>query len=357
MIKRISLFGNPKTIGEQHGKEGKNEVIHSLETYERLFWDYAGINWKKARERALFHLQAIERYDSDLVEEMEGLASGAGVDFEDILVLNARSEIALTSVQIFDGCTAVAVTPPASPVTLLGQNWDWKARQKDSLLLLQIEEPTKPRITMVTEGGIIGKIGCNSAGIGVCLNALLTTAWSDSVPIHLGLRAILKSFTIGEAISKVSGRQMASAANFLVASDEGEGRAMAVDIEVSPQGAEVMFSVDGFIYHTNHICSNHLKNKVNDMYSNVIQDSIVRYNRVEQLFHKARRERETITEETLRVWFSDHFNYPDAICRHENKRLPQSLRMKTVFSIIMNLSEKKVFIGEGNPCSVSYAEV
>ena len=96
MIKRISLFGNPKTIGEQHGKEGKNEVIHSLETYERLFWDYAGINWKKARERALFHLQAIERYDSDLVEEMEGLASGAGVDFEDILVLNARSEIALT---------------------------------------------------------------------------------------------------------------------------------------------------------------------------------------------------------------------------------------------------------------------
>ena len=106
---------------------------------------------------------------------MEGVAVGAGVDFEDILTLNARSEIALTGrkdIAFADGCTAIAVTPPASQDTIIGQNWDGKGSQIDSLLLLNIEQSDKPNITMVTEGGIIGKVGFNSAGVAVCLNAL-----------------------------------------------------------------------------------------------------------------------------------------------------------------------------------------
>jgi isopenicillin-N N-acyltransferase-like protein len=355
-MKRIQLSGTPYAVGEQHGKQGKEQVAQSLETYERLFHDYAQIDWKEAQERALVHLSAIEEYDIDLIEEMEGVAKGAGVDFEDILALNARSEIALTN-NTFDGCTAIAVTMPISSKTFLGQNWDWKASQSNSLLLLDIKQKSKPDITMVTEGGIIGKIGLNSSGIGVCLNALLTNAKSDKVPIHLGMRGILNSYTLGEAISRVSDFQMASAANFLIASDEGEGKAMAVDLEVSPLGIEVMFNVDGAISHTNHLCSKNLKSKMGDLVEVVYSDSMIRSNRIEQLLHLARQGQKTINEDTFKSWFSDHFNYPDSICRHENERMPEYRRMKSVFSIIMNLSERTMRVSDGSPCCSSYEKV
>ena len=54
----------------------------------------------------------------------------------------------------------------------MAQNWDWMEEQSPNLLLLTIIQPDKPTIKMVTEAGIIGKIGLNSAGVGVCLNAI-----------------------------------------------------------------------------------------------------------------------------------------------------------------------------------------
>jgi len=55
------------------------------------------------------------------------------------------------------------------------RNWDWKSAASDSLISLDIlaHAPTKrPRIKMMTEAGVIGKIGVNSHGISVMLNAL-----------------------------------------------------------------------------------------------------------------------------------------------------------------------------------------
>ncbi|HET7616022.1 MAG TPA: C45 family peptidase, partial [Bacillales bacterium] len=224
MIKRLTLRGSAREIGREHGHEGKEEVFQSLETYEKLFHGYQHISWKEAKERALAHMKAIEAYDAQMLEEMEGVAEGAGVDFEDILALNARSEIALAGYEgsaFSDGCTAIGVMPPLTSDTIIGQNWDWKGMQKKSLLLLNIQNGIGPEITMVTEGGIIGKIGCNSAGVGVCFNALITDKKSEDVPIHLGLRAVLNSHSLTEAVSKIKDGQMASAASFLIGSDDG----------------------------------------------------------------------------------------------------------------------------------------
>lgn len=61
----------------------------------------------------------------DYVEEMKGVAEGAGVRFEDILALNVRTEIAFGnfSSSANDGCTALSWKDAG--VSLLGQNWDW----------------------------------------------------------------------------------------------------------------------------------------------------------------------------------------------------------------------------------------
>ncbi len=80
MIKKLVLKGSPREIGYAHGSQGKREVHRSLETYEKLFRGYQQISWAEAKERALPHLTAIEKYDHHMVEEMEGIAKGAGVN-------------------------------------------------------------------------------------------------------------------------------------------------------------------------------------------------------------------------------------------------------------------------------------
>jgi isopenicillin-N N-acyltransferase-like protein len=54
------------------------------------------------------------------VEEMQGVAEGAGVPYALILVLNVRSEIAFGIMS--DGCTTFSLQTPTA--SFLAQNWD-----------------------------------------------------------------------------------------------------------------------------------------------------------------------------------------------------------------------------------------
>ena len=84
---------------------------------------------------------------------------------------------------------------------------------------------------MLTEAGIVGKLGFNSAGLGVCLNAIVTDRLNpDGTPLHVVLRGILDSRTLGDAITAAGRADIACSANFLVA-QHGNG---AVDIEAVP---------------------------------------------------------------------------------------------------------------------------
>ena len=216
-FKIIEAAGTPYEIGFAHGEQGREEVLCSIATYKEMFKTYANLGWEEAKHRSRAYIEHISRYDSDLLEEIRGVAAGAGVELEDILALNARSEVILMSGSKMpsDGCTAVAVTPESTQDrhTILAQNWDWKGRQIEAVLVLKIIQQDKPAITMVTEGGIIGKVGFNDAGIGVCLNALGTVGNPYGLPLHIVLRGILDSRKLSDAIQKINAQPNACAAN------------------------------------------------------------------------------------------------------------------------------------------------
>lgn len=57
------------------------------------------------------------------------------------------------------------------------------------VILLEIDQTPRPNILMATEAGIVGKIGLNSEGLGVCLNLLGPEHNTmRGVPIHIILR-------------------------------------------------------------------------------------------------------------------------------------------------------------------------
>ena len=81
----------------------------------------AKLTWPQVRLEAVKFLATLQQPTwLPLVEEMRGLADGAGVDFEDILTLNVRTEIAYG--MFSDGCTAFSWK--TGEKSFIAQNWD-----------------------------------------------------------------------------------------------------------------------------------------------------------------------------------------------------------------------------------------
>lgn len=79
----------------------------------------------------------------------------------------------------------------------------------------------------------MGKIGFNSAGLGVCLNAIRAKPVDPSkLPVHVALRVCLDSKTTAEAMARMKDLGgVASAQHILIADSQGP-----ISWEVSPKG-------------------------------------------------------------------------------------------------------------------------
>jgi len=342
----ITASGTPYEIGACHGREAAEKIKISIDTYKNMFRDYAKIKWDDALEIVKTYIPYIEKYDPDLMVEIQGVAEGSGCPLLEIVALNARSEIALTE-KMISGCTSFALTPEGSGgQTFVGQNWDWKGSQRRSLIVLKLIQKHKPNILMVTEAGIIGKIGFNDAGIGACLNALVTDQNCPGTPLHIVLRGILNSEILSDAIAAVAKTRIASAANFMVCHRDGE----AIDIEAVPADFDVLIPDRGLLVHTNHFISNRLAG-VKDLGKIAIVESPIRLARARKLFERVRGRAGL---EEIKNVLRDHFNHPKAICRHEDTRDETGMRSETVFSIIMDLAAQSMYLTDGPPCESEY---
>ncbi len=347
MFPIFKLKGSAYEIGCQHGKLAKKQIGICIDTYQQLFMSYAGLEWTEAVDQAEQYVSHIEKYSPDLMAEIRGIADGCGRDLLDIVTLNARSEIMLTTKAV-DGCTSFGITPQAGKdgVAYMGQNWDWKDTVFDALIALVITQEGKPNIRMITEAGIVGKFGLNDAGIGICMNALACEESVPGVPLHVVMRGILNSPNLGEAIGNVGNAQIASAANWVIGHQEGE----IMDLEVTPSEFDVLYPEEGILVHTNHFTSAFLKPRLKDITKYLLPDSMVRYNRARRLLAESKG---SIALDELGMILSDHFNYPHGICRHL-KEDSSGKQIVSVFSIIMDLSNQDIFVATGNPCQTPF---
>lgn len=261
-----------------------------------------------------------------------GLAEGAGVQLADIIAINVRTEIAFGLFS--DGCTSMSwKTDYAS---YLAQNWDWMEAQKENLIILTIEQQGKPTIKMVTEAGLIGKIGLNSDGVGVCFNAIRARGMDPTrIPCHLGLRMALESRSREEAVQKLEKYGVAASCHMLVADASG-----GVGLEWSSvELQKVPMNASKQVFHSNHYLTKHPG--VHD--SNWIgEDSEFRVVRIQQLCDEIS---PWPTSETIYNMFKDEANFPAAICRAQL----QGCHSATLFTIVMDLPEKNATVTLGRP--------
>ena len=266
-----------------------------------------------------------------------GIAHGAKVPFLSILAMNVRTEIAYG--MFTDGCTALSWK--TGTASFLAQNWDWQSQQAENLIRLYIRRSPRPSIDMITEAGIIGKIGLNSAGVGVCLNAIRAKGVDfNKLPVHLALRVCLDSTSKDEAIQKLTRCGIASSCHILVADNNGGTGLECSHVHVT----WLPMSGDGILTHTNNFVKSHTVKENMDL-----KDSPRRLKRINQLVDELKGVLDEDTPEPelgdIATLLKDEEDYPTSICRAPTSTNTTS----TLFSIIMDLGKRYAEVKLGRP--------
>ncbi|KAL0579709.1 hypothetical protein V5O48_002273 [Marasmius crinis-equi] len=296
-----------------------------------MFRRTSKLKWPAVRDIAVEYQKTISTLAPKIYQEMEGIAEGSGLNILDIVALNARSEIALG--MFSDGCTSLGWNITEKGEVFLAQNWDWVAPVQQNLAMVSIEQPGLPKVYMVTEAGIVGKIGFNSDSVGVCLNAIRAHPTdAKKVPIHIALRLCLESSSAQSAIEKLESLGgIASAQHILIADRSGP-----TGSELSPLGnAYLSPNKYGFVVHTNHFLSNRPAGLKEPPWVGIGTDE--RLARANQLVGDWANERNRpVVAKHLREYvFSDTSNAPGSICGQPNPKSPAETRIRTLFNIVM----------------------
>lgn len=347
----LRIAGAPFERGRQHGEQAADLIRFNLEGYWRLFRHYAGLDRSAAMEQAQLYRGPIQVHTPHLLEEMEGIAAGAGISLDEILALNCRTELlSTTRIPLCQECTAIFVAPErtADGHTLLAQNWDWSDILRGGTVLLRIEQPGLPTVLTLTEAGMVGKIGLNSAGLGVCTNFLRHNQRRLGLPFHLILREMLDAARLGLAAAAAYRAGRADAGNYLLAHADGEG----IDLEAAPASVAWLHPRDGLLIHTNHFLVPRLQQ--GDTGTLESDNTLVRYGRATRLLQGWAG---ALTIEALMEILRDHFDHPKAICRHPDPTLPRVEQSATLASMILDLTAARMYVAVGEPCRADYYPV
>lgn len=348
----IRISGDPAARGRRYGLQARAHVHAGRDGYERAF-HRGGTSWREAVAHALRYGDAIAAAFPHILTEMEGIAVGSGLEFEDILAMNCRTEIMWSrvnqtspAVRIPAECSSFGMTPDrtASGRTWIGQNWDWLVHAAESVILLEVERDDGPNFVTVVEAGLLAKASLNEAGVGVAVNTLVTDGdhGTDGIPFHVLLRALTDSATVFDAVELMASHQRASSGHYLVGSADGA----VLSIECEPGGVGGVHPVapkGGLVAHTNHFVSRTLGL---DLAPLVMPDSYVRLQRLHDLLDQT----EHATIETIHRALSDHTDHPGSICCHPDARADESTRWASIASIIVDPAERSLYLAQGSPC-------
>lgn len=352
----IQLNGTPYEQGRQHGEQLRERIAHNVDVYFNRFGEEAGLTRPEVLSRAALYSPQIARQNPDYFRGMEGIADGAGFPLDVIVALNVRYEIlyyatvetalALAGV---DGCTGFAVAPSESENghLLLGQNWDWIPQVKGAIL--HTTEPAGLKTLSFTEAGIYGgKIGLNTAGLGLVINGMTTLDddWRRlHKPFHVRCYEILRQSTLEDAVRIIDREQRALSGNFMIAQTPDK----VIDIEAAPAVLATHTWENGQLIHTNHFLAPDAigVTEPDRVYRGT---SCRRYDRMQELLTATR----PVRVADLQTFLQDHVTAPKTICRHEDPTAPVDEQSRTVTSIIMDLHNGTLLSSDGPPCSNPY---
>ena len=333
----IEARGTYREVGLQIGRQCHSQIQIMLGGLRDHLPD--GVTWETMLSHSKLYLDHSRAVYPQYIEELEGIADGAGVPFDEVFISMCEELWEDVSLR---GCTDMAARGKATAdgTTLLAHTNDLSAKAEPILVILKVQAGDEPEYLGVSSGGIGISAGYNAARISLTGNQVNSNDVRPGVPRLLVVRAILGSRTLSEAMSHCLIPQRASSYNNVIADGSGEVYSM----EGSATDCEAIYIADDVMAHANHYVAPSMRRFELDRSS--IAGSIIRHNRADYLL---RQNYGKLTHELFRSLLADHAGYPTSICKHGTGSV-------TVFSIIIQLEHLRAWIGRGHVCETEFVE-
>lgn len=254
-LRVIELAGTPYEMGLAHGKALKPEIAELVKRWkEDLARTYKMTAEDFVRKflAATDFKPAIERWTPGLLDEVRGIAEGAGIDFDTIYAFQLIDETWVMGREAsLDKCTSIAAGARAGSPAFVSQTMDIPGFYHGFQTVLRIRDEVRNLETLVfTIPGVVALNGVNSRSVGVCVNAVTQLAYSPKgLPVAFVIRGILRQKTYGEAVKFLEDIPPAAPQNYMIG---GPWEAAGFERSAGRMSRFMPFDGAAFTYHTNH---------------------------------------------------------------------------------------------------------
>ena len=341
---------SPRARGEEFGETHRTQIAATIAGYDELFAACAPAAAPVVSAVARDALATVREWAPTLASELHGIAAGAGQPVERLAAINARTEIlAALGVATRGECSTVVHLGGESDEPVAMQNWDWFAGMADNWLVWTIPHSDGRITTTVTEYGILGKVGINSAGVGVLFNILHHNCdgrRTGGVPVHLLARQVLDTAAdANAALLTIASAQVTASTAMTVVTGAAAGKT-ALTAELWPGGPGfVLPSPDGLLLHTNHFLD--AIAQPGDTEPRDAPDTLIRYEVLRRTLHS---HRDKLTAPTVRDALSSHVGGTGAICCHPDPGQPIGQQYATLATVELSFETRTVNATAGGPC-------
>lgn len=320
--------GSPRERGRAHGEHFRSEIAAIAAIRSELCQTQGMFRTDEELVAvAQLHLPVLARWDAALFEELCGIAEGAGLSAERIVVLNHYTDLKDLDPRVVlagaggadaesaaglraqdEDCSAIVAGTATGAV--LGQTWDMHGSAAPFVVALHVPaQEGVPEAWVLSITGCLGMAGMNRGGLGVAINNL------RSGDAHVGLvwpalvRRALRETTAALARDVVTGAPLGSGHHYLVADPtrafgiETSGRLVDVWAE-----ADVSRAGTGF-HHENH-CLGVVVDKVSSI--SAVSTTMERF----AFLEASLRARPIQSAADLWSRLGSHDGHPRSVCTH-----------------------------------------
>jgi isopenicillin-N N-acyltransferase like protein len=348
-LRVVECSGTPYEVGRQYGENRASSIRKASELF---FGALIRSPFKvdkdevKATARRAF-LNTTRSFDPGSLDMVEGLAEGAGVDFDEAFALQCSIEVSLNYQHVRAMCTSFAVTGEGTQdgTTILGQNCDWHPDAPVDLLRIRHEDGLE-RFSLCLSGNAYYHL--TSAGMGNCANLTLgpLRAPVSKVPLSFYLSKAMRQETIEGALSVL--RPTARGFGYYHVAD---AKGAMFGIESVADDHRVIRPQKDMLVHANHYETE--KFKEGDWAPLVLPCTHARGTRLRELIAGHYGE---ITPKLMMESLADHEDHPNSICRHVDEAKPEELASETRASVVMIPAQRTMYVSHGPPCQNAFVK-
>lgn len=328
-------------IGEQCKEDINKMLKHIKDDYQyRTKKDFSTLI--EASKKFLKHSKAAY---PEYVRELQGMAKGAEIDFNELFTLSCTEELDWSSQNpLLEKCTSIVAKVDSQ--IILAHNEDYGAYPCNALYILKAKQKGKPEFLSVGYTGTLAgsSAGLNSAGIAMSGNSICAPDSRFGVLKNFICRKVLDETSVDSAVRHIEKTRRAGGGNYNLVTAQKSVFVETFAKECSIIELEIPFGV-----HTNHCIADELSGREDY----ISQSSKKRFKRLNKIFKNIKGCE--LSPNELKELLSNHDDWPISICRHDyesdaKKRNPSS----TLGSIILNPAKQTLEFASGNPCRTEY---